>query len=275
MSIISGALGLVGSGAKKAGTALFSASTPFAKNNPVTSSIIRSASFSAIGGGVGAVTGYASSDANNPTNLLMDTLRGAALGAGAVFGARAAYSGARKGVPKLFNTAGLKAAHHEKRMFSMSRKAVAKGKADYIQVGPRLPSGAFSPAEEQAMSYTHQLATSPLARFGKGTYANAAAVGKFIKKHPYAVGGVIGGATLAANLPGESSPTMTGAKVNTRYDQQAIAAMELQTGVGAAGSNLGAGGAFGAAPQMMGRFHRAHQASTAGLVQGLHRGRHG
>lgn len=94
----------------------------------------------------------------------------------------------------------------------------------------------------------------------------------FTARHP------IGTATVAAGLYGATqynysgmgtSPTMSGARVNTEYHRQAIAMDEMTMG-GAAGLGM-----VGTAPQMMNRYHRTLQRSTEGLTQGLHRGRHG
>jgi hypothetical protein len=93
------------------------------------------------------------------------------------------------------------------------------------------------------------------------------AVGGFMMRHPIATAGIAGAALLATNPPGGSSPTLSGAQVNVRYDQQEIAAKNMQSSVSPMGMH-------GAAPQMMNSWHRAMQSSTAGLVQGLHQGRH-
>jgi hypothetical protein len=108
-----------------------------------------------------------------------------------------------------------------------------------------------------------------LLRGAKRTATGAGQVGGFMLKYPLATAGVVGGAVLVSNSL-NSSPTMSGAKVNTKYDQQQMALTEMHSGTGAPGA-----GRIGTAPEMMGRFQRAHQQSTAGLVQGLHRGRHG
>ncbi len=94
----------------------------------------------------------------------------------------------------------------------------------------------------------------------------------FAAKHP------IGTATTAVGLYGATqynfspmgtSPTMSGARVNTEYHRQNVAMDEMTMG-GASGLGM-----VGTGPQMMNRFHRTLQQSTEGLTQGLHRGRHG
>lgn len=94
---------------------------------------------------------------------------------------------------------------------------------------------------------------------------------RFAFEHPVLTAGALGGAALISGMPtGGTSPTMSGARVNQQYDRQQAAMMEMTGGMG-----MLAGSPVGPAPQMMSQFHRAHQASTTGLVQGLHRGRHG
>jgi hypothetical protein len=102
----------------------------------------------------------------------------------------------------------------------------------------------------------------------KGVGGAAAAVGGFAMRHPFVTAGAVGGGYLAMNSPGMGSPTLEGAVVNMKYDQQAMAAQELMTGVAPTGN-------IGAAPQMMGPWHRTLQQSTHGLVQGMHSSRHG
>lgn len=98
----------------------------------------------------------------------------------------------------------------------------------------------------------------------------AGRVGRFAFEHPVMTAGMIGGAMYIAGDGGNmQSPTLTGGKVDTQYDQQRAAIAEMSGGTGQIG-----GGPVGNAPMMMGRYQRALQNSTQGLVQGLHRGRH-
>jgi hypothetical protein len=91
----------------------------------------------------------------------------------------------------------------------------------------------------------------------------------FAARHPYLTAGVAAGTYAAAAYKPMSSPTMSGVKVNTDYNRQLLAADDMT-----AGSGTVAGSPVGPAPVMMGRYHRAMQRSTDGLVQGLHRSRH-
>ena len=99
-------------------------------------------------------------------------------------------------------------------------------------------------------------------------------IGGFALKHPVATAAIAGGGYMAATGVGMgqpmSSPTLEGATVDTRYDQQMMAMSELQQSAAAVAPT----GQVGTAPMMMGPYHRALQRSTSGLVQGLHRGRH-
>lgn len=225
--------------------------------------------------GVGAATGFITSESNNPTNRFYDALRGAGIGMGASLGVTAGAKAGKWAV----NTKGIKQAYNLKNQVGprMASGAFSMGGAPAGSYGPLLKGGHFTRASQEAASYTAQISKSPIAAMGRGAIGMGKKVGSFAFNHPVGLAagvGVVGGATLLANTS-PASPTMSGAEVNTRYDQQAIAAMEMQTGTGAAGMGLGGAGRFGSAPEMMGHFHRAHQASTAGLVQGLHRGRHG
>jgi hypothetical protein len=226
----------------------------------------------AVWGGIGAGVGYATSDSESPTNRFLDTIRGATIGAGVSLGLKAG-SMAAKASPGLVNAQGIKQAARNRKMHGLSRRAVKKGKASWIgPEGPRLPSGAFSRGEEQAMSVSYQFMQSPLAKGTRGLADMMATGGRFAVNHPYMLaGGALGGAAVMS-YEGQgtglhqSSPTLEGAEMNTRYDQQAIAAQELgQMGAGLRGSY----------PMMSGPWNRAMQQSTHGLVQGLHMGRHG
>ena len=91
-------------------------------------------------------------------------------------------------------------------------------------------------------------------------------------KHPVglaAAGAGIYGLAYATRLAGPDSPTIRGAKVNTRYDRQAMAAEQMQSG------GMLPMGQTGTYPQMARPMQQAMERSTEDLVQGLHRGRHG
>jgi hypothetical protein len=78
-------------------------------------------------------------------------------------------------------------------------------------------------------------------------------------------GGLLTAAVLDIDGGYGASPTMKGLGVRTNYDQQAIAIEQMSSGMLSMGE-------MGNAPQMS---QRRFQNSTAGLVQGLNRGRHG
>lgn len=97
-----------------------------------------------------------------------------------------------------------------------------------------------------------------------------------IERHPVmagslAVGGFLayqGNQAFGGGPASTNSPTLEGARVNTSYSKQAMAAEQLMM------SQIAPMGATGTTYQMMGPFQEKLQASTAGLVQGLHNGRH-
>jgi len=106
---------------------------------------------------------------------------------------------------------------------------------------------------------------------GKGVGKAGLGLASFAIQHPVglaAAGGAAYGLAYATRLAGPGSPTMRGAKVNTQYDRQAIAACEMNEGV------LAPTGMVGTMPMMARPMQDALQNSTNGLVQGLHRGRH-
>jgi len=101
-----------------------------------------------------------------------------------------------------------------------------------------------------------------------------------IVNHPYlALGGVGIAAATYAGVTSPASPTLSGdveraqkglnATTKVNYNTQAMAAHTLRE------SGVAPMGAMGTVPQMMGPMQQAFQKSTSGVVQGLHRGRHG
>lgn len=99
-------------------------------------------------------------------------------------------------------------------------------------------------------------------------------------KHPFATLGVVGGAAGAYGLASRpTSPTLRGdveraqrsLRANTRidYNAQMLAAETMRE------SGVAPMGTLGTVPQMMGPMQKSFQDSTTGVVQGLHRGRHG
>lgn len=100
----------------------------------------------------------------------------------------------------------------------------------------------------------------------------AAKMGRFAFEYPVglAIAGIGAyGALQVLGSYGQSgrSPTISGAKVRTDYNQQAIQAEEMMS------QFVQPPGAMGAAPQYRRQMQR-FQNSTMGLVQGLHRSRH-
>jgi hypothetical protein len=91
----------------------------------------------------------------------------------------------------------------------------------------------------------------------------------FTLKHPVAVGAAAGAGYLAYNYDSSmESPTLSGGQMNTQWNQQAIAAEEIQMG------QYSSSGSMGSAPQMVNKIQDNFTRSTQGLVQGLHRSRH-
>lgn len=228
----------------------------------------------ALGGTIGGTAGYLGSDYNSPT------MQFGAVAKGAIFGAAA--GGASWAMPRMARGAW--------RLNMMAGRNILRrteAAADRAFIGPRLPGGFTSPIKEGASSSIRarrikEFASSPVGLAGKGLWgAGKKAAGPagrglkgaawFALEHPVMTLGAgaaaFGGwSYLQSDTP---SPTMTGATMNVNYNQQAIAAQELQMGM------ISPSGMVGTAPQMMGRMHRAMMQSTYGLTQGLHRGRHG
>lgn len=129
------------------------------------------------------------------------------------------------------------------------------------------------------MSFANSPLVGSTEAFGSRLWNTGKSAGKmglglasFAIQHPVgiaAAGAGIYGLSYATRIAGPSSPTMRGAKVNTRYDRQAIAAQEMNAGV------LAPTGMVGTMPMMARPMQDALQNSTDGLVQGLNRGRHG
>ena len=228
------------------------------------------------GAGVGATAGFLGTDYNSSTLTVNAMMKGAMFGSVVGFGSAAATRIASKG-------------------FKASQ---ALGRRSYMSklVGPRLQGGEFfsyqalgaplnkAASAEKLVGPWTAFKASPLGKFARragklGTGVARKEAGRYGKialfafEHPVLTAGVVGGAMVAGELSGFTkdpfiSPTLSGANINTKYNQQAIAAQELQT------SMIAPVGAIGTAPQMLGNMHRTMMGSTQGLVQGLHRGRH-
>lgn len=260
--------------------------------DPVTTHVLRGAKYAgkgmwrgatagpigrtAFGAGVGATVGFFGSDYESPTLTANAVLRGAMFGAVTGFGTATAGRAAMKGL----------------------RANQALGRRAYMSklAGPRMASGDFfsygaigAPLTEKEVlrrmvGPATAFKSSPLGfitgRFGRAGVRGGKGLGKLVQKtamfaleHPVATAGIIGAGALAGAATGFTedpfvSPTLSGANVSTKYNQQAIAARELQM------SMIAPVGAVGPAPQMLGNMQRKMMQSTDGLVQGLHRGRH-
>ncbi len=228
----------------------------------------------AVGGGIGAFRGDVSGEAR-----LGEIFKHAAVGAIGGAGLHTAFK---------FGRPAARAAW--KKNLAMGREYLRIGEraADAAFIGPRLPGGLISPVKEGAKSsiFARRMAefgASPLVQGTKG-FAGAATkgafrAGRFTFEHPMLVGGAalaVGGGLYAAGRGGAtpgSSPTMSGT-ANISYNQQAITASEIM------GGSIAPMGFVGG-PQEMQQYqeyqtYRQRLANSAqGLVQGLHRGRHG
>lgn len=236
---------------------------------------------SAFGAAVGGTIGFLGSDYNSPTLTADAAIRGALVGAITGFGtamapkvARGAYRANMALGRRAFNRTMVGPRLPTGTFFSNTGTGIFSRLARRGQVGPRLPGGAFSSTD--AIADRMALGMSPGASMLRGMTSGAVGAGglafragRFAFEHPLAVGAIAGGTMLAANAAGmPSSPTMSGVEMKANYNEQAMAAAELQM------SGIAPMGMVGSAPQMMGEINRAMMQSTQGLVQGLHRGRH-
>ena len=121
-----------------------------------------------------------------------------------------------------------------------------------------------------------------LTRGGKDLFSGAMSAGRgalkagdFALRHSTPLGlagiGIAGASGFAGRNDNQtlSSPTLSGARVNTNYGQQEYTAAGMRSGTGMAGT-----GRIGSIQSMSQPMRRAMRDSTGGLVQGLHRGRH-
>jgi len=222
-----------------------------------------------LGAAVGGIGGFASSDSNSPTQRFYDTLGGAAVGAMAVGGVRAGIGAARLGARGI-----------------MARSKVRiPNKLDVTQfyknaAGERksLSYSVFSPGEKYRPMTGGEFAWNSAKGAAGSLYDTGKVAGKLglgAVSFGLAYPGTIAVAGLGAlgvmhayGMVGERSPTLRGKQVNMAYDKQAIAAQEMNTGMAPMGS-------AGTYPQMQKPMQRALQQSTEGLVQGMHKSRHG
>jgi len=233
---------------------------------------------SGFGAGAGIVDGF---DKNSDTSILRSIGQGALLGA-AVGGGIGATGKLGKEILRLNEEAGLKNVlldtgtqkiwnkikHAESQLApdELLSKALQK-KKDAI-TGKAFGQSPLVAAAKGAAYYSPGVAWGA----GKGILQSTMHGAKTVARHPYVTMGVLGGGYFATSTimhnHGPTSPTLSGATVNTQYDQQQIAAMSIQSGMMPTGQ-------VGSYPRMQKPMHRALQNSTTNLVQGLHRGRHG
>jgi len=214
----------------------------------------------ALGASIGGIAGYASSDQYS-------------FGARLKEGARGAIAGAMIGGAASTAITGLGIRH---RMLSGMPLGMAIGganvrtyKAGVFGASRRVGAGGYS-IGEALMGLRSRDPKALALKVGKGTIragALAARAGAWAIAHPktalgITAAGIYGFNATTAGGYGES-PTMSGAAVRTDYDKQAIAAESMNIGFSGTSGVTHAGN--------IGRFER----STDGLVQGLHRGRHG
>jgi hypothetical protein len=100
-----------------------------------------------------------------------------------------------------------------------------------------------------------------IASFGWEASKLAGKAARFGLEHPLLLGAAVGGVMAAESFAKEKSPLLSGVQMNTVIDQQEAAANELSM-------SLGHASVFPSASR------QRLQNSTAGLTQGLHRGRH-
>lgn len=208
-----------------------------------------------LGAGVGATIGQWGNE--DPTNRLAGAAKGAFFGA-----AIAGIPMAARGAWKANKWAGYRGA----------LRAGARPRNMKKFIGPMTEGQFETGAREAALGYSPGAYAMRGGLYSGGKGGGAAfRGGRFAFEHPFLVGGGIaagyGALSIAHNKQPLASPTLEGAEVNTRYDEQAIAAEMMRTGPAPTGM-------VGPSASMMGPYHRAMQGSTAGLVQGLHRGRH-
>lgn len=190
-----------------------------------------------ISGLAGGVIAGLQDDSNDPNLRLRNILGGAVYGAGITLGVAATLGVGRAGLRSLRHAAQMRG---ESSVMSASRAALFSAKKIYNT-------------------------SKTLGQMGLN-------VASFAIQHPVglaATGAGLYGLAYATRVAGPTSPTMRGARVNMQYDRQSVAAERMNE------LGLVPTGMVGTAPQMAEPMHRAFQNSTAGLVQGLNRGRHG
>ena len=201
----------------------------------------------ALGAGIGAISGFATSDKYDIDNRLHDTFRGAMIGAGIGAGVNIGISGTK------FLGKGL-------------------GRAAIFRDQP------FRPTDMDFISRGIFKGVGAARKISGGRALKLASnTALFAAEHPIAAlgiaGGVWGGHKALGRLTRtdrfERSPTLSGVGVSAEYINQQSAIEDITGGTGSIG-----GGMVGIAPVMIDQYHRALEQSTYGLVQGMHRGRH-
>ncbi|MCW4026747.1 MAG: hypothetical protein NWE76_04595 [Candidatus Bathyarchaeota archaeon] len=259
----------------------------------------------AIGGAVGGISAYNRSDSENPNVRMKETLRGVGLGlmAGGVasagirkWGASGTrgfmyplkgmnailgssgrgllQSWANKGAPGQFTKVGHKTMSE---VFPKATKSpfVMKGNSDFIREVGR--SAYRNMDEAGQIGFKRGALFSGAAQSAWETTSSAAKVaGKtagWILHNPLTAAGIgvgtVGAYGYMMGADKIESPGLTGTKADVDYNRQAAAATNLQMGM------IAPTGMVGTTPQMKDRYMQAYQQSSAGMVQGLHRSRHG
>ena len=239
----------------------------------------RAATFLGAGTLGGAAYGYAGNESLSPTTNFGNTLSGAAFGLGA-------SAGLLFGLPAAGKILGMGFRANQKLGEMAYARDFAKNNIDTRIMGP---NNSFimraTPKQYEAPGAYRKFMSSPMVSImkgspramydvAKGTAKSTASIGMraglLAAEHPGITASLaVGGLAASSYMGGPSSPTMSGARVNVDYNQQAIAAQEMGMG------RISPDSMIGPAPQMMGPMHRAMQSSTYGLVQGLHNSRHG
>lgn len=199
----------------------------------------------ALSAGIGGALSLPQAMESNTLGGALETI-GSGMAEGAIFSlaADAGMKFGAKGLKHAFNARGIKN---------------AKGFKETMAALSASPASKFAGATMDASRSVMNVASKGL-QYSPGTVLGAGA----------AVAGVGYMATQGPGLgQSMSSPTMDGVEMNANYNEQAGAAQLLQM------NQYMPTGTVGSAPQMMGRMNRAMMQSTQGLVQGMHRGRHG
>ena len=253
------------------------------------------ASRMALGAGIGGVTGYLTSDSDRFAGKVQSAVVGATVGATA----GAVFHGATKALPHLSPFT----MRPNGRWGATWSDTVGSG-ANKIRIGMRteekrsigvkdfFKSGWGSPIGMRSMKSPTASWASEVGMGGGESIKIGMQTNMKTSLHPYIkdiggwykwgmAGGAAGvimagrserGAMRPSDLTYANSPTLSGARVNARYDQQAIAIDQMAGGIAPTGDVMTAPQMFGSTTPNQAR--NAFQNSTYGLTQGLHRNRH-